>query len=53
MTEKAQHKDRGDQKGFAKGKKEAPRKGAPKPADTSKSREAKRAKGGRRERETS
>ena len=47
MVEKAKHNDPQDQKGFSKGKKEAPRKKANTPKDTAKTREAKRSTGGR------
>jgi hypothetical protein len=54
MAERAKHDSRKDQGSFRKGDKEAPR-ARGKPAtvkDTAKTREAKRSKGGRRERET-
>ena len=47
MAEKAKHTDKGDQKGFSKGKSEAPRKKVNTPKDTAKTREAKRSTGGR------
>jgi hypothetical protein len=51
MAERAKHDSAKDKRSFAKGDKEAPRKGKPKAAETAKTREAKASKGGRRERE--
>ena len=52
MVDKAKHTDPKDKSKFAQGDKEAPRKGVGAAKDTAKTREAKRSKGGRRERET-
>ena len=52
MAEKAKHDDPKDRGKFAKGKTEAPKKKVHQPKDTAKTREAKRSKGGDRERET-
>jgi hypothetical protein len=53
VAERAKHDSAKDQKSFRKGDKEVPRKGgASTVKDTAKTSEAKRSKGGRRERET-
>lgn len=52
MAEKAKHDDKRDQSGFSKGKSEAPRKKVSTPKDTAKTREAKKSKGGQRERQS-
>ena len=53
MAERAQHGNKKDQSSFRKGDKEVPRAGKSSTVkDTAKTREAKRSKGGRRERET-
>jgi hypothetical protein len=52
MAERAKHTDSKDKGKFSYGKKEAPRKTVTQPKDTAKTREAKRSKGGDRERET-
>lgn len=51
MAEKAQHNDRKDKGGFSRGKGEAPKKKVATVKDTAKTREAKRSKGGQRERQ--
>jgi hypothetical protein len=51
MAERAQHNSSKDKGSFSKGKKEAPRKSTSTVKDTAKTREAKRSKGGHRERE--
>lgn len=51
MAEKAQHSSSKDKGKFSQGKKEAPRKAVTQPKDTAKTREAKRSKGGDRERQ--
>lgn len=50
MTEKAKHTDSKDKSKFSKGKGEAPRAKGAFAKDTAKTREAKRSKGGHRER---
>ena len=51
MAERAKHDDARDQSKFAKGKKEAPKSRSSTVKDTAKTREAKRSKGGQRERQ--
>ena len=50
MAEKAKHDNPKDKGKFTYGKKEAPRKAVTQPKDTAKTREAKKSKGGDRER---
>ena len=52
MAEKAKHDVKKDKGSFGKGKAEAPVKKVSQPKDTAKTREAKRSKGGDRERVT-
>jgi hypothetical protein len=50
MADDPKHRDKQDRKGFSKGKTEAPTKKINQPKETAKTREAKRSKGGSRER---
>jgi hypothetical protein len=50
MADQPKHKDKQDQAGFSKGKKEAPKRKINQPKSTAKTREASRSKGGSRER---